>query len=43
MRDILLQLGYMQPLLSYRGKSIFTYLGLSTLGGYEELDEDYCS
>ena len=40
MRDMLLQLGYMQPLLSDRGKNIFTYLGLSALGGYEELNEE---
>ena len=32
MRDMLLQVGYMQPLLSDRGKNIFTYLGLSALG-----------
>ena len=40
MRDMLLQLGYMQPLLSDRGKNIFIYLGLSALGGYEELNEE---
>ena len=40
MRDMLLQVGYMQPLLSDRGKNIFTYLGLSALGGYEELNEE---
>ena len=40
MRDMLLQLGYMQPLLSDRGKNIFTYLGVSALGGYEELNEE---
>ena len=39
MRDVLLQVGYMQPLLSGRGKNIFTYLGISALGGYEELNE----
>ena len=39
-RDMLLQLGYMQPLLSDRGKNIFTYLGVSALGGYEELNEE---
>ena len=32
MRDVLLQVGHMQPLLSDRGKNIFTYLGLSVLG-----------
>ena len=40
MRDVLLQVGYMQPLLSDRGKNIFAYLGLSALGGYEELNEE---
>ena len=40
MRDMLLQLGYMQPLLSDRGKNIFINLGLSALGGYEELNEE---
>lgn len=40
MRDVLLQVGYMQPLFSDRGKNIFTYLGLSALGGYEELNEE---
>ena len=39
-RDVLLQVGYMHPLLSDRGKNIFTYLGLSVLGGYEELNEE---
>lgn len=43
MRDVLLQLGYMQPLLSDRGKNIFTCLGLSALGGYEELNEEKSS
>ena len=40
MRDMLLQVGYIQPLLSDRGKNIFTYLGLSALGGYEDLNEE---
>ena len=40
MRDVLLQVGYMQPLLSDRGKNIFTCLGISALGGYEELNEE---
>ena len=39
MRDMLLQVGYMQPILSDRGKNIFAYLGISALGGYEELNE----
>ena len=40
MRDMLLQVAYMQPLLLNRGKNIFAYLGLSALGGYEELNEE---
>ena len=40
MRDVLLQVGYMQPLFSDRGKNIFTCLGISALGGYEELNEE---
>jgi hypothetical protein len=40
MRDVLLQLVYMQSLLSDRGRNIFTYLGLSALGGYEVLNEE---
>ena len=40
MRDMLLQVGYMQPILSDRGKNVFTYLGISALGGYEELNEE---
>lgn len=40
MRDMLLQVGYMQPILSDRGKNIFGYLGISALGGYEELNEE---
>lgn len=40
MRDILLQVGYMQPILSDRGKNIFSYLGFSTLCGYEELNKE---
>lgn len=40
MRDMLLQVGYMQPILSDRGKNIFAYLGISALGGYEELNEE---
>ena len=43
MSDMLLQLGYMKALLSDKGKSIFIGLGLSTLWGYEELNEGYCS
>lgn len=40
MRDVLLQVGYMQPILSDRGKNVFLYGGISALGGYEELNED---
>jgi hypothetical protein len=39
MREALLHLGYMQPILSDRGKNIFGYLGLSALCGYEELND----
>lgn len=38
LRDMLLHIGYMQPILSDRGKNIFFYGGLSALGGYEELN-----
>lgn len=40
MRDVLLQVGYMHPILSDRGKNVFLYGGISALGGYEELNED---
>lgn len=40
MRDVLLQMGYMHPILSDRGKNVFLYGGISALGGYEELNED---
>lgn len=40
MRDMLLQVGYMQPILSDRGKNIFAYLGISAFGGYEELGKE---
>lgn len=40
MRDVLLQLGYIQSLLSDRGKNIFIYLGVSAIGGYEELNKE---
>lgn len=40
LRDALLHIGYMQPILSDRGKNIFGYLGVSALGGYEELNEE---
>ena len=38
--DALLQVGYMHPVLSDRGKNVFLYGGISALGGYEELNED---
>ena len=40
LKDALLQVGYMLPLLSDRGKNVFLYGGISALGGYEELNED---
>lgn len=39
LRDALLQVGYMHPILSDRGKNILLYAGISALGGYEELNE----
>ena len=40
LKDALLQVGYMHPVLSDRGKNVFLYSGISTLGGYEQLNED---
>lgn len=40
LRDMLLHLGYMHPILSDRGKNIFVYTGVSALGGYEELNDE---
>ena len=40
LKDALLQVGYMQPVLSDRGKNVFLYGGISALGGYEQLNED---
>ena len=40
MKDILLHLGYMQPVLADRGKNVLLYGGISALGGYEQLNED---
>lgn len=40
LKDILLQVGYMHPVLSDRGKNVFLYGGISALGGYEQLNED---
>ena len=40
LKDALLQVGYMHPVLSDNGKNVFLYAGISALGGYEELNED---
>lgn len=40
LKDALLQVGYMHPILSDNGKNVFLYAGVSVLGGYEELNED---
>ena len=40
LKKTLLQVGYMHPILSDRGKNVFLYGGISALGGYEELNED---
>ena len=40
LKDALLQVGYMHPVLSDRGKNMFLYGGVSALGGYEQLNED---
>ena len=40
LKDALLQVGYMHPVFSDRGKNVFLYGGISALGGYEELNED---
>ena len=40
LKDALLQVGYMHPILSDGGKNILVYMGVSALGGYEELNED---
>ena len=40
LKDALLQVGYMLPVLSDRGKNVFLYGGISALGGYEELNKD---
>ena len=40
LKDTLLQVGYMHPILSDNGKNVFLYGGISALGGYEELNED---
>ena len=40
LKDALLQVGYMHPILSDNGKNVFLYGGISALGGYEEINED---
>ena len=40
LKDALLQVGYMYPVLSDRGKNVFLYGGISVLSGYEQLNED---
>ena len=40
LKDALLQMGYMHPVLSDNGKNVFLYGGISALGGYEQLNED---
>lgn len=40
LKDALLQVGYMHPVLSDREKNVFLYGGISALGGYEQLNED---
>lgn len=40
LKDALLQVGYMHPVLSDNGKNMFLYAGISALGGYEELNEE---
>ena len=40
LKDALLEVGYMHPVLSDRGKNVLLYGGISALGGYEELNED---
>ena len=40
LKDALLHLGYMHPILSDNGKNVLLYGGISALGGYEQLNED---
>ncbi|WP_061869196.1 conjugal transfer protein TraO [Prevotella intermedia] len=40
LKDALLQVGYMHPVLSDWGKNVFLYGGISALSGYEQLNED---
>ena len=40
LKDALLQVGYMHPILSDNGQNVLLYGGISVLGGYEEINED---
>ena len=40
LKDALLQVGYMHPVLSDNSKNVFLYGGISALSGYEQLNED---
>ena len=40
LKDALLQVGYMQPIISDNGKNVLLYGGISALGGYEEINDD---
>ena len=40
LKDALLQVVYMHPILSDRDKNVFLYGGISALGGYEQLNKD---
>ena len=40
LKDALLHIGYMHPILSDMGKNVLFYGGISALGGYEQLNED---
>lgn len=40
LKDALLHIGYMHPILSDRGKNVLLYGGISALSGYEQLNED---
>ena len=40
LKDALLHLGYMHPIVFDNGKYVFLYGGISALGGYEQLNED---
>ena len=40
LKDALLHLGYMHPIMSDNGKNVLLYGGVSALGGYEEINND---